>query len=77
MQELGHMKILGIILIVLGIIAFAYGGISFTKKEKIIDIGPIEATKEEKKTIPLPPILGGLLVVGGIVVLVTGSRKTT
>jgi amino acid transporter len=71
------MKILGIVLIVLGIISFAYQGISFTKKEKIIDIGPIEATKEEKKTIPLPPILGGLLVAGGIILLVTGSRKTT
>lgn len=70
------MKILGIILIVLGIIAFAYGGISFTKKEKIIDIGPIEATKKETKTIPLPPVLGGLLVAGGIIVLVTGGRKS-
>lgn len=71
------MKILGIILIVLGIISFAYQGISFTKKEKIIDIGPIEATKEEKKTIPLPPILGGLLIASGVIVLVAGSRKST
>jgi hypothetical protein len=71
------MKILGIVLIVLGIISFAYQGISFTKKEKIIDIGPIEATKEEKKTIPLPPILGGLLLAGGIIVLVTSSKKST
>jgi hypothetical protein len=71
------MKILGIVLIVLGIISFAYQGISFTKKEKIIDIGPIEATKEEKKTIPLPPILGGLLIAGGVIVLVAGSRKST
>jgi amino acid transporter len=71
------MKILGIILIVLGIISFAYQGITYTKKEKIIDIGPIEATKEEKKTIPLPPILGGLLVAGGVIVLVAGSRKST
>jgi uncharacterized membrane protein YidH (DUF202 family) len=71
------MKILGIILIVLGIIAFAYGGISFTKKEKIIDIGPIEATKKETKTIPLPPVLGGLLVAGGIIVLVAGGRKSS
>lgn len=71
------MKILGIVLIVLGIISIAYQGISYTKKEKIIDIGPIEATKEEKKTLPLPPLLGGLLVAGGIVVLVASSRKST
>jgi hypothetical protein len=71
------MKILGIVLIVLGIISFAYQGISFTKKEKIIDIGPIEATKEEKKTIPLPRILGGLLIAGGVIVLVAGGRKST
>jgi uncharacterized membrane protein YidH (DUF202 family) len=70
------MKILGIVLIVLGIVAFAYGGISFTKKEKIVDIGPIEATKKETHTIPLPPVLGGLLVVGGIVVLVASGRKS-
>jgi hypothetical protein len=70
------MKILGIVLIVLGIISFAYQGISFTKKEKIIDIGPIEASKKETKTIPLPPILGGLLLAGGIIVLVTGSKKS-
>lgn len=71
------MKILGIVLIVLGIISIAYQGISYTKKEKIIDIGPIEATKEEKKTLPLPPLIGGLLVVGGIAVLVASSRKST
>jgi hypothetical protein len=70
------MKILGIVLIVLGIISIAYQGITLTKKEKIIDVGPIEATKEEKKTLPLPPLLGGLLVAGGIAVLVAGSRKT-
>jgi hypothetical protein len=68
--------VIGIILIVLGIISFAYQGITYTKREKVIDIGPIEATAEKKKTIPLPPILGGLLIVGGIVLLVTGSRKT-
>jgi hypothetical protein len=71
------MKILGIVLIVLGIISIAYQGITLTKKEKIIDVGPIEATKEERKTLPLPPLLGGLLVAGGIAVLVAGSRKTT
>jgi uncharacterized membrane protein len=68
--------VIGIVLIVLGIISFAYQGITYTKKEKVIDLGPIEATAEKKKTIPLPPILGGLLIVGGIVLLVTGSRKS-
>jgi uncharacterized membrane protein HdeD (DUF308 family) len=68
--------VIGIVLIVLGIISFAYQGISYTKKEKIVDLGPIEATAEEKKTVPLPPILGALLIVGGIVLLVTGSRKS-
>ena len=69
-------KIIGIILIVLGIVALVFGGISYTKKEKVIDLGPIEATAEEKKTIPLPPILGAISLVGGIVLLLVGSKKS-
>jgi hypothetical protein len=69
-------KIIGIILIVLGIVALVFGGISYTKREKVIDLGPIEATAEEKKTIPLPPILGAISLVGGIVLLLAGSRKS-
>jgi hypothetical protein len=69
------MKIAGIILIVLGIVALAYGGISYTRKEKVLDIGPIEATTETRETIPLPPLLGGLALAGGIVLLIAGSRK--
>ena len=69
------MKIVGIILIVLGVIALAYGGISYTKEEKIVDIGPFEATAETRETIPLPPLLGGLALVGGIVLLIAESRK--
>lgn len=69
------MKIVGIILIVVGAIALAYGGITYTSREKVLDIGPIEATAEREKTIPLPPLLGGLAVAGGIVLLVAGSRK--
>ena len=69
------MKIAGIVLIVLGAIALAYGGFSYTKREKIVDVGPIEATAETRETVPLPPVLGGLAVAGGIVLLVIGSRK--
>ena len=66
---------MGIILIVLGALALAYGGISYTREEEILDVGPIEATAERRETIPLPPILGGLALAGGIVLLIVGSRK--
>lgn len=69
------MKIVGIVLIVIGVIALAYGGISYTKREKVLDIGPIEATTETRETIPLPPLLGGLALAGGIVLLIVGSRR--
>jgi uncharacterized membrane protein YidH (DUF202 family) len=69
------MKIIGVILIVVGVIALAYGGISYTREEQILDVGPIEATAERSETIPLPPLLGGLCLVGGIVLLVAGSRR--
>jgi hypothetical protein len=69
------MKIVGVVLIVIGIIALAYGGISYTKREKVLDIGPIEATTERRETIPLPPVLGGLALAGGIVLLIVGSRR--
>ena len=65
----------GIILIVIGIIAFAYQGITYTTREKIVDLGPIQVTSDTTKTLPLPPIVGGIALVGGIVVLVMGSKK--
>jgi uncharacterized membrane protein HdeD (DUF308 family) len=71
------LKIVGIILIILGIVALIFGGISYTKSEKVIDLGPIEATAEKKKTIPLPPILGAIALVGGIALLLVGSKKKT
>ena len=66
--------LIGIVLIVLGVLIFAYKGITYTKQEKIAEIGPIEATKETHKTIPLPPILGGLAIAGGIGLVITGNR---
>jgi uncharacterized membrane protein len=65
----------GIVLIVLGAVVFAYGGFSYTKREKVIDIGPIEATARRRQHVSLPPILGGAAVLGGIVLIVADSRR--
>jgi hypothetical protein len=67
--------LVGVALIVLGIGAFAYQGITYTSREKIIDIGPFQATADTQKTIPLSPLLGGLALVGGIVLVVVGAKK--
>ena len=69
------MRIAAIVLIVVGVIALAYGGISYTRREKIFDVGPIEATAERRETIPLPPVLGAAAIVGGIVLLIAASRR--
>jgi len=66
--------IIGVVLIALGVGALAYQGITYTTREKIIDIGPIQATHETRKTIPLSPLLGGLSLAGGIVLVLMGSR---
>jgi hypothetical protein len=70
------MKIVGVVLIVVGIIALVYGGISYTSREKVLDIGPIEATRETRKTVPLPPLLGGFALAGGVVLLIVASKRT-
>jgi hypothetical protein len=62
-------SLLGLALVALGVIALAYQGISYTTHKKVVDIGPIEATREEHKTIPLPPILGVIALAGGIFIL--------
>ena len=64
-----------IILIAIGIVAFAYQGITYTTREKVVDLGPIQMTAEKTKTLPLPPIVGAIALVGGIVLLVMGSKK--
>lgn len=58
-------RIVGILLIVLGVLAFVVQGISYTTEEEVLDVGPLEVTKEERNTIPLPPVLGALALVGG------------
>jgi len=67
--------LIGIILIVIGVIAFGYQGISYTSREKVIDMGPIQVTADRTRTLPLPPIVGGIALVGGIVLLVMGNKK--
>ena len=69
-------SIAGILLIVLGVIALAYQGISYTTQKKVLDIGPIQATKEEHKTIPLPPIIGAVALIGGVVLLFSGGKNS-
>ena len=68
--------LVGILLIAIGLVSLAYQGFSYTTEEKILDIGPIEATTETKKRVPIPPLVGGLALLSGVVLLVMGSRKT-
>jgi hypothetical protein len=64
-----------IVLIAIGVIAFAYQGITYTTREKVVDLGPVHVTAERTKTLPLPPIIGVIAAVSGIVFLVVGRRK--
>lgn len=67
--------LIAVILIAIGIVAFAYQGITYTTREKVLDLGPIQMTTEKTKTIPLPPLMGALALVGGIVLLVMGKKN--
>lgn len=67
--------LLAIMLIALGIIAFGYEGFNYTTREKVVDIGPLKVTTEKTRSLPLPPIVGAIAFVGGIVLLVVGSKK--
>lgn len=69
------LSILGVVLIVLGVLALAYQGITYTTRETVLDIGPIEATAERQRTVPLPPILGAAAVAAGVIVLFVGRRR--
>jgi len=69
------MTIVGVVLVVLGVLALAYQGVTYTSRETVIDIGPIHATADRERTLPLPPVLGIVAVAGGLVLLVTGARR--
>jgi hypothetical protein len=68
--------LLGIVLIVLGVLALAYQGITYTTREKVVDLGPLKITADKEKSIPLPPILGALALAGGVVLVFVGIRKS-
>ena len=67
--------IVGILLTVIGVIPLIYQGVTFTTREQVVQFGPVQAYREKKKTIPLPPIIGVLAIAGGILLIVAGVRK--
>ncbi|HUU04443.1 MAG TPA: DUF3185 domain-containing protein [Patescibacteria group bacterium] len=69
------MKLAGIVLVILGVLALAYQGIRYTTREKLVDIGPLQVTTTEKKTIPLPPIVGGVALIAGIALILAERKK--
>ena len=71
------MKALGVVLIVLGIIGLAYGGFTWTSREKVVDLGPLQVSQDKTKSLPLPPIAGGILLVAGVILLVGGGRRNS
>ena len=69
------MRTLGVILIVLGLAGLAWGGFTYTTREKVVDIGPIHATRDQTHTVLLPPLAGAVALIGGIVLLVAGGKQ--
>jgi hypothetical protein len=67
--------IAGLVLVVLGALALVYQGVTYTSHKKVLDIGPLQATTEQKHTVPLPPILGALAVAGGLALMFSGARR--
>ena len=67
--------IIGIVLVVLGVLILAYHGITLTVHEKVLDIGPLQATFASRKNIPLSPVVGGVMLAGGIVLVIIGAKK--
>ena len=76
MSAVKPVTLIGIGPIILGVLALAYQGITYTTREKVIDLGPLKASVDKEKTIPLPPILGALALAGGVVLVIVGARKS-
>ena len=67
-------KLVGIVLIVIGLLGLVYGGLTYTTRESVVDIGPIHATREKAHNIPLPPIAGALALIGGVALVATSKK---
>lgn len=70
------MKVIGLVLIVLGIIGLAYGGVTWTHRDKVVDLGPLQVTTEKHERVPLPPVAGGVCLVTGAALMLASGRKT-
>ena len=68
-------KTLGMLLIAVGVVGLVWGGVTYTTREKVVDIGPIDISRDKSHSIPLPPVLGAVALIGGIVLLVSGNKK--
>lgn len=69
------MKLVGIVLIVLGVIGLAYGGLTWTTREKVVDMGPLQVTQDKTRSLPVTPIAGGVCLVAGVLLLISGGRQ--
>jgi len=67
--------LVGVVLILLGVAALVYQGVTYTSRETVVDLGPVHATADRQKTLPLPPVLGMVAVAGGVVLLIAGVRR--
>ena len=74
-KDMKSITMLGILLVVLGVLALVYQGFSYTRQEKVVDIGPIHATADKQEHVPLPPIVGGLVLAAGALLLVMGVKQ--
>jgi hypothetical protein len=73
-----HMRaitMVGIVLIVIGVVVLVYQGITYTTREKVLEVGPVEVRKDTQKTIPLPPVIGGVALAGGIILVLVAARR--
>jgi hypothetical protein len=69
------LTLVGVLLIVLGVAALAYQGVTYTSRETVVDAGPLQVTADRQRTVPLPPVLGIVAVAGGVVLLIAGARR--